>query len=302
MQRENFNDLLAFLAVARERSFTRAAAKLGVSQSALSHTISGLEARLGLRLLTRTTRSVSPTEAGERLLGTVGHRFEEIEAELDALSELREKPAGTIRITTTDYAADTILWPKLAKFLPQYPDIKVEITVDYGLTDIVAQRYDAGVRSGEQVAKDMIAVRIGPDICMAVVGAPSYFAKRSPPKKPQDLTDHNCINLCLPTHGGLYAWEFEKGGRELKVRVDGQLVLNGTTQMLNAALAGFGLAYVPEDLAEPHVAAGRLKRVLEDWLPAFSGIPPLLSKPPSLLTGVCSPGRCVALQALARRG
>jgi DNA-binding transcriptional LysR family regulator len=271
MQRENFNDILAFLAVARERSFTRAAAKLGVSQSALSHTISGLEARLGLRLLTRTTRSVSPTEAGERLLGTVGHRFEEIEAELEALSELREKPAGTIRITATDYAADTILWPKLAKFLPEYPDIKVEITVDYGLTDIVAQRYDAGVRSGEQVAKDMIAVRIGPDLRMAVVGAPSYFAQRSPPKKPQDLTDHNCINLRLPTHGGLYAWEFEKGDRELKVRVDGQLVLNGTIQMLNAALAGFGLAYVPEDLAQPHVAAGRLKRVLEDWCPPVSG-------------------------------
>jgi DNA-binding transcriptional LysR family regulator len=271
MQHENFNDLLAFLAVARERSFTRAAAKLGVSQSALSHTISGLEARLGLRLLTRTTRSVSPTEAGERLLGTVGHRFEEIEAELDALSELREKPAGTIRITATDYAADTLLWPKLAKFLPEYPDIKVEITVDYGLTDIVAQRYDAGVRSGEQVAKDMIAVRIGPDMRMAVVGAPSYFAKRSTPKKPQDLTDHNCINLRLPTHGGLYAWEFEKGGRELRARVDGQLVLNGTIQMLNAALAGFGLAYVPEDLAQPHVAAGRLKRLLEDWCPPFTG-------------------------------
>jgi DNA-binding transcriptional LysR family regulator len=271
MQHENFNDLLAFLAVARERSFTRAAAKLGVSQSALSHTISGLEARLGLRLLTRTTRSVSPTEAGERLLGTVGHRFEEIEAELDALGELREKPAGTIRITATDYAADTLLWPKLAKFLPEYPDIKVEITVDYGLTDIVAQRYDAGVRSGEQVAKDMIAVRIGPDMRMAVVGAPSYFAKRSTPKKPQDLTDHNCINLRLPTHGGLYAWECEKGGRELRARVDGQLVLNGTIQMLNAALAGFGLAYVPEDLAQPHVAAGRLKRLLEDWCPPFTG-------------------------------
>ena len=183
-----------------------------------------------------------------RLWGT---RFEEIEAELEALSELRDKPAGTIRITATDYAADTILWPKLAKFLPEYPDIKVEIIVDYGLTDIVAQRYDAGVRSGEQVAKDMIAVRIGPDMRMAVVGAPSYFAKRSPPKTPQDLTDHNCINLRLPTHGGLYAWEFEKGGRELKVRVDGQLIFNGTTQMLNAALAGFGLAYVPEDLAQP---------------------------------------------------
>jgi DNA-binding transcriptional LysR family regulator len=271
MQRENFNDILAFLAVARERSFTRAAAKLGVSQSALSHTISGLEARLGLRLLTRTTRSVSPTEAGERLLVTVGPRFEEIEAELEVLSDLRDKPAGTIRITAIDYAADTILLPKLAKFLPEYPDIKVEIIIDYGLTDIVAQRYDAGVRSGEQVAKDMIAVRIGPDMRMAVVGAPSYFAKRSPPKKPQDLTHHKCINLRLPTYGGLYAWEFEKGGRELRVRVDGQLVLNGTMQMLNAALAGFGLAYVPEDLAQPHVAAGRLKRVLDDWCPPYSG-------------------------------
>src|SRR5881392_1314696 len=271
MQREHFNDLIAFLAVARERSFTRAAAQLGVSQSALSHAISGLEARLGLRLLTRTTRSVSPTEAGERLLLTVGHRFEEIEAELESLSELREKPAGTIRITATDYAADTILFPKLAKILPEYPDIKVEIIVDYGLTDIVAQRYDAGVRAGEQVAKDMIAVRIGPDIRMAVVGAPSYFAKRSPPKKPQDLTEHNCINLRLPTYGGLYAWEFEKGDGELRVRVDGQLVLNSTAQMLKAALAGFGLAYVPHDVAQPHVAEGRLNRVLEDWCPPYTG-------------------------------
>src|SRR5207302_4701615 len=271
MQHEKFNDILGFLAVARERSFTRAAAKLGVSQSALGHAISGLEARLGLRLLTRTTRSVSPTEAGERLLLTVGHRFEEIEAELEALSELREKPAGTIRITAIDYVADTILWPKLAKFLRDYPDIKVEITVDYGLTDIVAERYDAGVRSGEQVAKDMIAVRIGPDMRMAVVGAPSYFAKRSLPKKPQDLTDHNCINLRLPTYGGLYAWEFEKSGRELKVRVEGQLIFNGTAQMLNAALAGFGLAYVPEDVAQPHLAQGRLTRVLDDWCPPFPG-------------------------------
>ena len=271
MQRENFNDILAFLAVARERSFTRAAAKLGVSQSALSHTISGLEARLGLRLLTRTTRSVSPTQAGERLVQTAAPRFEEIEGELKALSELRDKPAGTIRITATDYPADTILLPKLAKFLPQYPDIKVEIIIDYGLTDIVVQRYDAGVRWGEQVAKDMIAVRIGPDMRIAVVGAPSYFAKRSPPKTPQDLTDQICINLHLPTYGGLYAWEFEKGDRELRVRVEGQLVLNGTTQVLNAALAGFGLAYVPEDLAQPHVAAGRLKRVLEDWCAPFPG-------------------------------
>src|SRR5207302_7706726 len=271
MQRGNLNDLLAFLAVGQERSFTKAAAKLGVSQSALSHTIRGLEERLGLRLLTRTTRSVAPTEAGERLLHTIGHRFEEIEAELEALSELRDKPAGTIRITATDYAADTILFPKLAKILPEYPDIKVEIIVDYGLTDIVAERYDAGVRSGEQVAKDMIAVRIGPDMRMAVVGTPSYFAKRSLPKKPQDLTDHNCINLSMPTYGGLYAWEFEKGGRELKVRVEGQFIFNGTAQMLNAALAGFGLAYVPEELAQPHVAQGRLTRVLDDWCPPFPG-------------------------------
>jgi DNA-binding transcriptional LysR family regulator len=271
MPRQNVNNLLAFLAVARERSFTKAAAKLGVSQSALSHTVRGLEARLGLRLLARTTRSVSPTEAGERLLHTVGPRFEEIEAELEALSELREKPAGTIRINAIDYVADTILWPKLAKILGQYPDIKVEITIDYGLTDIVAQRYDAGVRAGEQVAKDMIAVRIGPDIRMAVVGAPSHFKQRSEPKTPQDLIGHDCINLRLPTHGGLYAWEFEKGGRELKVRVEGQLVFNGTYQMLNAALAGFGLAYVPEDLAQPHLAKRRLKRVLEDWCPPYSG-------------------------------
>ncbi len=271
MLRENVNDLLAFLAVAREQSFTRAAAKLGVSQSALSHSIRGLEERLGVRLLTRTTRSVSPTEAGERLLQTAGPRFEEIEAQLAALSELREKPAGTIRITATEYAVDTILWPKLAKFLRQYPDIKVETIIDNGLTDIVAQRYDADVRVGEQVAKDMIAVRIGPDIRMAVVGAPSYFRKRSEPKKPQDLIGHDCINLRLSTHGGLYAWEFEKAGRELKVRVEGQLIFNGTNQMLNAALAGFGLAYVPESLARPHLAKGRLMRVLEDWCLPYSG-------------------------------
>src|SRR5881628_3350440 len=263
MARENLNDLLAFLAVARDRSFTKSAAKLGVSQSALSHTLRGLEARLGLRLLTRTTRSVSPTEAGERLLQTVGHRFAEIETELESLSELREKPAGTIRISAGEHAVNAILSPALTKFLPRYPDIKVEITVDHSLIDIVAQRYDAGVRSGEQVAKDMIAVRIGPDMRMAVVGAPSYFATRSPPKKPQDLTVHNCINLRLPSHGGLYPWEFEKGRRKLNVRVDGQLVLNSAPQMVNAALAGFGLACVPEGMVEPQLAAGHLRRVLE---------------------------------------
>jgi len=271
MPRANLNDLLAFLAVARERSFTKAAAQLGVSQSALSHTIRGLEAKLGLRLLTRTTRSVAPTEAGERLLQNVRHGFEEIEAGLQALSELRDKPAGTIRITATENAADTVLLPKLAKFLPRYPDVKVEIVIDYGLTDIVAERLDAGVRSGEQVAKGMIAVRIGPDICMAVVGAPSYFARRPPPVTPQDLTDHTCINLRLPTHGGLYAWEFQKGKREIKVRVDGQLILSGASSMLSAALAGFGLAYLPEALVAPHVSRGRLQRVLEEWCEPYAG-------------------------------
>jgi DNA-binding transcriptional LysR family regulator len=271
MLRENINDLTAFLAVARERSFTRAAAQLGVSPSALSHTIRGLEARIGLRLLTRTTRSVASTEAGERLLRTLGPRLEEIEAELEALSELREKPAGTIRITAGDHATQTILWPKLSKFLPNYPDIKVEITLDYGLTDIVAQRYDAGVRFGEQVAKDMIVVRIGPDVRFAVVGSKSYFATRPTPITPQDLVSHICINLRLPTLGGLYAWEFEQGGRELNVRVDGQLVFNGIFQVLKAALDGFGLAYVPEDLAQPHLTKGLLKRVLEDWCPPWSG-------------------------------
>jgi DNA-binding transcriptional LysR family regulator len=271
MKRGNLDDLLAFLAVGRERSFTRGAAKLGVSQSALSHTIRALETRLGVRLLTRTTRSVSPTEAGERLLQTIGPRLDEIDGELAALSDFREKPAGTIRITAADYVADTILWPKLVKFLRQYPDIKVEIAIDASLTDIVAQRFDAGVRNGEQVAKDMIAVRISPDMRMAVVGTPSYFRKHAVPRRPQELIDHPCINLRLPTHGGLYAWEFEKDGRELKVRVEGQLVFNRTGQMLNAALAGFGLAYVPEDLAQPHLAKDRLKQVLTDWCPPFSG-------------------------------
>jgi DNA-binding transcriptional LysR family regulator len=271
MPRRNLDDLLAFLSVARERSFTKAAAKLGVSQSALSHTIRELEARLGVRLLPRTTRSVSPTEAGERLAHTLGPRFEEIDAELAALSELRDKPAGTVRITAGEHAAETALWPALEKFLPNYPDIKVEIVVDYGLTDIVAARYDAGVRDGEQVAKDMIAVRIGPDVRMGVVGAPSYLRTRSEPKKPQDLIGHNCINLRLPTYGGLYAWEFEKGGRELKARVEGQLTFNNMSLRLKAALAGLGVACLPEDYVEPYLADGRLIRVLADWCPPFSG-------------------------------
>jgi DNA-binding transcriptional LysR family regulator len=271
MDRKDIEELLVFAAVARERSFTKAAAKLRVSQSALSRTVQQFEARLGVRLLARTTRSVSPTEAGERLLQTAGPRFEEIEAELAAVSELRNKPAGTIRITATEHAADAILLPRLARLLGDYPDIRVEVIIDYGLTDIVAERYDAGVRSGEQVAKDMIAVRIGPDMRMAVVGTASYFRKRPEPKRPQDLIGHNCINLRLPTHGGLYAWEFEKDGRELRVRVEGQLAFNGAAQILNAALAGLGLACLPEGLVQPHLARRQLKRVLADWCPPYSG-------------------------------
>ena len=270
MRRENFGDLIAFLAVAQDRSFTKAAAKLGVSRSALSHTVSGLEARLGIRLLTRTTRSVVPTPAGERLLAGLGHRIEEIESELVALTELRDKPAGTVRITATDHASEAILLPKLGKLCAEYPDIKIEIFVDYGLTDIVSQRFDAGVRSGEQVAKGMIAVRIGPDMRMAVVGAPSYFNSHGTPNKPQLLTDHDCINLRLPSQD-VYAWEFERGKREIKVRVDGTFAFNGTPQILNAAIAGLGIAYIPEGMAQPHLSAGRLRRVLEDWCPTYSG-------------------------------
>jgi DNA-binding transcriptional LysR family regulator len=242
-----------------------------IVQAVLSHTVRGLEARLGVRLLTRTTRSVSPTEAGERLLRSVAPRLDEITAELASLTELREKPAGTVRITATEFAIDTVLLPKLAPLLRNYPDIKVEMIVDYGLTDIVAQQYDAGVRSGEQVAKDMIAVRISPDMRMAVVGAPAYFKDRPEPRRPQDLLAHTCINLRLPTLGNTYAWEFEKGSRELRVRVEGQVTFNGTSQLLNGALAGCGLAYIPEGMAESHVARGRLRRVLADWCPPYSG-------------------------------
>jgi DNA-binding transcriptional LysR family regulator len=265
------NDLLAFLAVAKERSFTRAAAKLGVSQSALSHSVRGLEERVGVRLLTRTTRTVAVTEAGERLVRTVAPRLDEIDAELAALGELRDRPGGNVRITAGEHAAVAVLWPAVEKLLPRYPEIKVEIVVDYGLTNIVAERYDAGVRLGEQVAKDMIAVRIGPDMRMAVVGAPSYFAAHPRPRTPRDLTSHVCINLRLPTYGGIYAWEFEKRGRELKARVEGQLVFNNLALRLHAALAGLGLAYMPEDQVQPHVHEGRLVRVLEDWCPPFAG-------------------------------
>ncbi|MES1200369.1 MAG: LysR family transcriptional regulator [Pseudomonadota bacterium] len=269
--RPNLNDLHAFVLVARERSFTNAAAKLGVSQSALSHTIRGLEEQLGVRLLTRTTRSVSATEAGERLLGAAGPRLDDIEMEIDALSGFRDKAAGTIRITTAEHAANTLIYPKLKKLLPEYPDIRVEIIVDYAMSDIVSQRLDAGVRLGEQVAKDMIAVPIGPEMRMSVVATPAYFSKHGLPRTPQDLLQHNCINLRLPTHGGLYPWEFERDGRELNLRVEGQLIFNRLGQILCAALDGLGIAWVPEDAAAEHVKSGNLKRALKDWCAPFPG-------------------------------
>lgn len=262
---------MVFLAIAREQSFTRAAAKMGVSQSALSHTIRQLEARLGVRLLTRTTRAVSLTEAGERLLNGIGPHFDEIETQVEALSELRDKPAGTIRITAADYAIKHVLWPKLRKFLPKYPDIKVELVLDNGLTDIVTERYDAGVRMGEHLAKDMISARIGPDFCLAVVGAPSYFANHPEPVHPKDLVSHTCINFRLPSSGGLYAWEFEEDGREIRIRVDGQLAFSNIFNSLDAAVDGFGLAYIPEEIILPYVEDGRLVRVLQKWSPYWDG-------------------------------
>lgn len=271
MRRDNVNDLLAFLAVARERSFTRAAKKAGLSQSALSHTIRQLEERLGVRLLMRTTRAVAPTEAGQRLLDSIGPSFDEIDAQVAALSELRDKPAGTIRIVASDFAIRSVLWPKLGRFLPKFPDIKVELSRDNGLTDIVTQRFDAGVRMGEQLAKDMISVRIGPDIRFAVVGAPSYLKKTPEPSRPQDLVQHSCITERHSTSGGIWAWEFEQGGRELKIRVDGRLVFNNSYDVIDAALGGFGLAYVPEDIALPYVKTGQLKRLLEKWSPYWDG-------------------------------
>lgn len=271
MARNNYNELLAFVQVAREGSFTRAAAQMGISTSALSHAVSALEARLGVRLLTRTTRSVATTEAGERLFERVASRFEEIDSELAAVRNQRETPAGTVRITTAEHAANTLIWPKLAKVLPQYPDITVEVTVNYARTDIVAERFDAGVRLGDELANDMIAVRIGPDARIAVVGSPDYFFNRPKPKTPQDLTQHNCINLRLPTHGGLLPWEFAKGKRELKVKVTGQWIYNSVTPILRAALAGQGLAYLPDDLTMQLLAEGRLIRVLDDWCQPYMG-------------------------------
>jgi DNA-binding transcriptional LysR family regulator len=268
---ERYDQLAIFSVLARERSFTRAAARLGISQPALSRAMRKLEERLGIRLLARTTRSVSATEAGEHLLQVIAPRFEEIDAELALLADFRDKPAGRLRITAGEHAAITVLQPVLAKILPDHPDINIEVTVDYGLTDIVAEGYDAGVRLGEQVAKDMIAVRIGPDMRMAVIGSPGYLARHPRPRTPRDLTRHNCITIRLPTYGGIFPWEFEKKGEELKVRVEGQLVFNNIAMRLDAALNGLGLACLPEDLVQAHIAKGRLVRVLADWCPSFPG-------------------------------
>jgi DNA-binding transcriptional LysR family regulator len=269
--RDTVNDLVAFLTVARERSFTKAAAQLGTSQPALSRTLRRLEEQLGVQLLTRSTRSVSPTEAGERLLGSIGPHFEGIEAGLADLSELSGKPVGTLRITSVEHASATILVPAVSKLMLNYPEIAVEINNDYGLIDIVEQRYDAGIRLGEQVAKDMIGVRIGPDFRQAVVGSPAYFKRRPKPVTPHDLTMHVGINLRLPTSGGLWSWPFEKGGRDVRVRAEGQMVCNTVPMMLDFALAGVGLAHLPEDVVQKHVHDGRLIRVLEDWCPVVTG-------------------------------
>lgn len=271
MAREDFNDLLWFLALAEDRSFTKAAAKLGITQSTLSHTIKRLETRLGLRLLTRTTRSVSLTEAGERLFNALLPRITAIRGELEALSDLRDKPAGTVRITLSDHALETVVWPKLQPILKDYPDIRVELSRDNGLRNIVEDGFDAGVRLGESIEKDMIAVRIGPDWRMLVVASPAYLADKPVPQHPQDLVSHNCINMRQATGGGLYAWEFEKDGQELRVRVVGQLTFNTSYPMVDAAVKGLGVAYVPDDLVAAELSAGTLVTLLEDWTPPFPG-------------------------------
>ncbi|WP_163921388.1 LysR family transcriptional regulator [Raoultella planticola] len=271
MLKDNVNDLLSFMVVARERSFTRAAAQLGVSQSALSHAMRNLEARLDVRLLTRTTRSVAPTEAGEKLFQRLSPHLQEIEQELHALRDTRDRPAGNIRLTASEHATGAVLWPALKNFMLQYPEINIEVIVDNGLTDIVDGRYDAGIRLGEQVARDMIAVRIGPDMRMAVIGSATYFQRYGIPQTPYDLAQHRCINLRLPTLGGIYAWEFAQDNREVRVRVEGQITLNSLPQRIDAAESGLGLAYVPEDSVQQALAEGRLIRVLEAWTPSFPG-------------------------------
>jgi DNA-binding transcriptional LysR family regulator len=297
MMRENVSDLVAFIAVAREGSFTKAAVRLGVSQPALSHTLRSLEARLGVRLLNRTTRSVAPTEAGERLLRSIEPQFAEIEGTLMALTELKDQPSGTVRITSTQHAAETVLWPQLSEVMRSYPDIKVELVTDEGLTNIVSERFDAGVRVGEYVEKDMIAVRIGPEMRQAIVGTPDYFKVNPVPKRPEDLTGHRCINLRRVTRGGYFPWEFEKRGREINVRVEGQVAVNSLELARSAALDGLGLAYLPEDLVKEAIANKQLVRVLEDWCEPFPGY--RLYYPSSRQH---APAFAVVLEALRFRG
>ena len=287
MRRDELSDLAVFLAVAEERSFTRAAAKLGTSQSAISQIVRRLEAGMGVKLLTRNTRNVVPTEAGEQLVQTLRPAFDDIDARLSALSALRERPAGTVRITSSRHAAETILWPAASRLIRDYPDVKVEISIDSHLTDIIGERFDAGVRLGEQIARDMIAVRIGRELRMAVVGAPSYFAANGRPGTPQDLTNHRCINIRLQTQGGLYAWEFGRDGRDLNVRVDGPLILNDVPMILNAATEGIGIACVMEDQVERYLKSGKLVRVLEDWVSAIFRISLVLSRPTSIAARLC---------------
>jgi len=296
MQRSELNDLLWFLAVAEERSFTRAAAKLGTSQSTLSHTIKKLEQRLGLRLLTRTTRNVAPTEAGERLVHSMAPRIDAIEADLANLTVLRDRPAGSVRLTVSDHAYQTLVWPKLEPVLAEYPDIHVEFSIDNGLRNIVEERFDAGVRLGENLDKDMIAVRIGPDWRLVAVGSPDYFSRHPVPMTPQDLVQHNCINHRQARAGGLYAWEFSKGEREVRVRVEGQLTFNSSVPMADAALKGHGIAYIPEHFASEAVAAGRLIQVLDDWSPRFAGYH--LYYPSRRQT---SPAMAIVIEALRHR-
>jgi DNA-binding transcriptional LysR family regulator len=272
MERQNLSDLVAFLAVAEERSFTKAAAKLGTSQSSISHTVRRLEARLGVRLLSRSTRSVSPTPAGEELVATLKPALQDIDAKIGALGELRQKPAGLVRITASRHAAQTVLLPALSGFLTKYPDIQVELDLDATLVDIVVNRFDAGVRLGERLANDMIAVPIGqPQLRLAVVGSPEYFARHPIPKVPQDLMAHRCINLRMPTHGGLYSWEFSRGGRNVNVRVEGPLIVNDTVVAVDAALRGVGLICLIDDVLEPAIRDRRLLRVLDDWCEPFPG-------------------------------
>jgi DNA-binding transcriptional LysR family regulator len=271
MNRQDLTDMLWFLAVAEERSFTKAAAKLGTSQPTLSHTIKQLEARLGLRLLTRTTRNVSPTEAGERLLRALAPRIDDLETDIDALMEIRDKPSGTIRITLSDHALESVVWPKLRPLMRGYPDIKVELNSDNGFRNIVEGRFDAGVRLGESVDKDMVAIRIGPDWRLVAVASPDYFARHPAPVHPEELVNHNCINQRQIRSGGLYVWEFAKGRRELRVRVDGQFIFNTSYAQIDAAVSGYGIAYLPENLVEQHIASAQLVQVLDDWSPMFAG-------------------------------